>query len=92
MSQEFERFATYLKVSDRLIEQASKEDMAETARVLALHLAHYQTKYEAIPVQESLKLLLTETIDDSQAGALADGFEVLIEVIRAVATPAEGAH
>ena len=35
MSQEFERFATHLKVSDRLIEQASKEDMAETARVLA---------------------------------------------------------
>ena len=42
MSQEFERFATYLKVSDRLIEDATKEDMAETARVLALHLAHYQ--------------------------------------------------
>ena len=49
MSQEFERFATYLKVSDRLIEQASEEDMAETARVLALHLAHYQKKYHAIP-------------------------------------------
>ena len=91
MSQEFERFATYLKVSDRLIEQASKEDIAEVARVLALHLAHYQTKYDAIPVQESLKLMLTETIDDSQAGALADGFAVLIEVIRAVATPV-GAH
>ena len=81
----------YLKVSDRLIEQASKEDLAETARVLALHLAHYQKKYEPIPVQDSLKLMLTETIDDSQAGALADGFEVLIEVIRAVATPV-GAH
>ena len=38
-------------------------------------------------MQESLGLMLTETIDDSQAGALADGFEVLIEVIRAVATP-----
>ena len=92
MSQDFERFATYLKVSDRLIEDATKEEIAETARVLALHLAHYQTKYEPIPVQDSLKLMLTETIDDSQAAALADGFEVLIEVIRAVATPVEGAH
>ena len=91
MSQEFERFATYLMVSDRLIEEATKEDIAEVARVLALHLAHYQTKYEPIPVQDSLKLMLTETIDDIQAGALADGFEVLIEVIRAVATPV-GAH
>ena len=49
MSQDFERFATYLKVSDRLIEQASKEDLAETARVLALHPAQYQKKYHAIP-------------------------------------------
>ena len=32
MSQEFERFAAYLKVSDRLIEQASKEDLAKVAR------------------------------------------------------------
>ena len=40
MSQEFERFGAYLKVADMLIEPASKEDMAETARVLALHLAH----------------------------------------------------
>ena len=31
MSQEFERFATYLKVSDRLIEDATKEDIAEVA-------------------------------------------------------------
>lgn len=78
-------------MSDRLIEDASKEEIAEVARVLALHLAHYQTKYEAFPVQESLKLMLTETIEEDQANALADGFEVLIEVIRAVATPA-GAH
>ena len=91
MSQEFERFGAYLKVADMLIEQASKEGLAEKARVLALHLAHYQTKYEPIPVQESLRLMLTETIDDSQAGALADGFAVLIEVMRAVATPV-GAH
>ena len=41
-------------------------------------------------MQDSLKLMLTESIDDSQAGALVDGFEVLIEVIRAVATPGGG--
>ena len=45
MSQEFERFAAYLKVLDRLIEDASKDEIAEVARVLALHLAHYQKKY-----------------------------------------------
>jgi hypothetical protein len=47
------------------------------ARVLALHVAHYQTKHGAIPVEESLQLMLTETINDEQAKTLADGFEVL---------------
>jgi len=35
--------------------------------------------------------MLAETIDDDQARALADGFEVLITVMKSVATP-EGAH
>jgi hypothetical protein len=91
MSQAFERFAAYLKLSDQLIEQASKEEVAEVARVLALHVAHYQTKHGAIPVKESLQVMLTETINDEQAKTLADGFEVLIEVMKSVATP-EGAH
>jgi hypothetical protein len=91
MSQAFERFAALLSASDTLIEQASKEEVAEVARVLALHVAHYQTKHGAIPVAESLELMLTETIHDDQAKALADGFEVLITVMRSLATP-EGAH
>ena len=32
MDQEFERFAGYLKLSDQMIAQASKEDIADTAR------------------------------------------------------------
>jgi len=91
MSQAFERFAAYLKLSDQLIEQASKEEVAEVARVLALHVAHYQTKHGAIPVEESLQVMLTETINDEQAKTLANGFEVLITVMKSLATP-EGTH
>jgi len=56
------------------------------ARVLALHVAHYQNKYGTIPVEESLQLMLTEAIDDDQAKMLADGFEVLITVMKSLAT------
>jgi len=91
MSQAFERFAAYLKLSDQMIEQASKEEVAEVARVLALHVAHYQTKHGAIPVEESLQVMLTETINDEQAKTLANGFEVLITVMKSLATP-EGTH
>jgi hypothetical protein len=37
----------------------------------------YQTKREAIRLGESPKRMLTGTIDEEQANALADGFEVL---------------
>ena len=36
---------TYLGVSDTLIAQATKEEVAEVARVLALHVAHYRQRY-----------------------------------------------
>ena len=91
MSQEFERFATYLKVSDRLIEDATKEDIAEVARVLALHLAHYRAAHGEIPLAKTFDLLTRETLDDQQPGELADGFGVLIKVMQTLATP-EGAH
>ena len=59
----------------------------ENARVLALHLAHYRAAHGEIPLKKAFDLLLTETLNDEQVGELADGFGVLIEVIRAVATP-----
>ena len=91
MSQEYERFAAYLTIADKMIEQASKEDVTETARILALHLAHYRAAHGEIPLKKSFDLLLTETLTDEQAGELADGFGVLIAVMKTVATP-EGAH
>ena len=92
MSPEVERFLACLKISDELVQQASKGELADLARVLALNIAQYRTQFGDIPVGESLKLLLdTQTLGDDQAKALADGFEVLITVMKALATPS-GEH
>jgi hypothetical protein len=40
----------YLAASDALIEQASKEEIAEVARVLALHVAHYRQRYGDVSI------------------------------------------
>ena len=40
MNEDFTKFTTYLGVSYTLIEQAAKEEVAEVARVLVLHVAH----------------------------------------------------
>ena len=57
MNDDFQRFASYLAVSDALIEQATKEEIAEVARVLALHVAHYRQRYGDVSIEESLEML-----------------------------------
>ncbi len=44
MNEDFQNFVAYVGVSDTLIEQATKEEIAEVARVLALHVAHYRQR------------------------------------------------
>jgi hypothetical protein len=92
MSPAVERFLALLKISDELIDDASKDELADLVRVLALNIAQYRAQFGEIPVRDSLSLLLeTKTLADAQATALADGFEVLITVMKALATPA-GEH
>ena len=74
-----------------MIEQATKEEIAEVARVLALHVAHYRARYGDVSIEESLEMLRTEKVSDEQAKVLADGFGVLVVVLKALATP-EGEH
>ncbi|MFP5484020.1 MAG: hypothetical protein ACLGGW_12175 [Gammaproteobacteria bacterium] len=46
------RFTEHYKLVDLLIDQASKEQLAECARLLALNLAHYQGLYGEVPLSD----------------------------------------
>jgi hypothetical protein len=85
------RFARYLKTSDLLLEQASKEEIPDTARVLAFHLGHYRTRFGDIPTTESLHLLTVEKITDETSVPLVTGLEAFIEVLKAMGS-LEGEH
>ena len=91
MTERVERFVEYLKTSDTLLEHASKEEIADTARVLAFHLGHYRTRYGDIPTTESLHLLTIDKITPEMAVTLVSGLEALIEVLKAMGAP-EGEH
>ncbi len=56
-----------------------------------IHVAHYRQRYGDVSIEESLEMLRTETVSDEQAKVLADGFGVLVEVLKALGTP-EGEH
>lgn len=50
-------FEQYYKLSDTLMEQATKEQLAESARLLALNMAHYQIRHGDIPLGETLAMV-----------------------------------
>ena len=80
MTEAFERFAVLLKLSDQMFEKTSPQELAECARILALNVAHYRSKFGDLPVSKSLDLLATETIDDEQAKRLADEMQTILAV------------
>lgn len=84
MSIEFEKFAAYLKVTDKMIERATKDEIADAARILALELAHYRARFGETSAKKAYELLVAETINDEQAGEMAEGFVVLIKTMYAL--------
>jgi hypothetical protein len=77
-------FEQYYKLADMLIEQATKDQLAECARLLALNLAHYQGLYGEIPLDETLAILDAAEPNDKQLELLATGMETLVGLLGSV--------
>lgn len=77
-------FQQYNKLADLLIEQASKDQLAECARLLALNLAHYQGKFGEIPLEDTLAILGATEPNEEQALLLRDGMEILVGLLGSV--------
>ena len=81
---ELSTFAQYYKLADQLIEKMSKEDLAECARLLALSIAHYQSKYGEHPLDETLAMINTDRPNQAQLKMLIDGMEIFVGVLGTV--------
>lgn len=74
-------FAQYNKLADQLIEKSSKEDIAEAARLLALNVAHYQSKYGEFPLDETLGMIGMTKPNEAQLQLMGEGMEILVGVL-----------
>ena len=74
-------FRQYYRLADILIDQVSKEQLAECARLLALNLAHYQGRFGEIPLEDNLAVLNTTEPNDEQEVLLRDGMEILVGLL-----------
>jgi hypothetical protein len=86
-------FEQTYELADMLIKKATKEQLAECARVLALNLAHHQIKHGEVPVDQTLALLQTFEPTEEHLDLLVDGMVNLISVLLSVCgTVGEARH
>src|SRR5690242_9433684 len=69
------------ELANILIKRATKDQLAECARLLALNLAHHQIKKGEIPVDETLSLLETAEPTEEHLDVLMEGMLNLIGVL-----------
>ena len=74
-------FQQYYRLADALIENASREQLAECARLLALNLAHYQELYGEVPLNKAQAALDAREPNDDQIILLARGMENLVGLL-----------
>jgi hypothetical protein len=74
-------FEHYYKLANMLMDKATKEEVAECARLLALNIVHHQSRHGEIPLEETLALLDMTGPNEAQAKLLADGMENLVGVL-----------
>lgn len=78
------RLAELTKLTDRMTAEASKEAIVAAARLLALQVGQYQRKFGALPLEDAIELLESKSLDETQAGQVADGLENLAVAVASV--------
>lgn len=76
----FHEFRAHWQLSEELIAEATKEDLAEAARILAMQAAHYARKFGELPIPD-MTHLLTNTDDDGSVALLRDGTIALVGIL-----------
>lgn len=71
-------------MSEELIADATKEDIAEAARILAMQAAHYARKYGEAQLPDLAHLLSATSLDGDSVGLLRNGTEALVGVLAMV--------
>jgi len=79
-----EDFISYAFAVDELIAKASKEQLAEVAKLLALNIGWYHERYGDVPQEELLAMVKGETLGDDGKRLLLHGMENLVSALAEV--------
>jgi len=79
-----QEFLAYWRLSEEMIAKATKEDLAETARILAMQAAHMTRKYGEQELPDFTKFLSASTVDNESVSLLRDGAEAFVGVLATI--------
>lgn len=83
-------FNQYLTLADRLAKVATKEDLAECAKLLAINIAHYESIHGVIPLDETLEMVYTDEPNQAQIDLMTRGMETLVGVLGGIVQGFDG--
>ena len=77
-------FKQYSELAEQLVAAATKEQLAECAKILALNVAHYKARFGEAPTDDLTSALRGGTLTDETAAILGDGMSGLVGVLGTV--------
>ena len=82
--EKFGTFKTLHQRLDALIANSNKEQLAECARLLALNVARYKSKYRELPLEEHHQMAIATDVDEGLAQLLASGMLEMLTTLALV--------
>ncbi len=77
-------FPAYARLADQLIERATKNQLADVARLLALNIVYYHQSYGDVPQDTLLKMIRAEALDEETLALLSSGTQNLVSALAEV--------
>jgi hypothetical protein len=79
-----QEFIGYWRLSEEMATKASKEEVVETARILAMQVAHFTRKYGEQELPDFSHFLSASSVDNESISLLRDGSEAFVGVLATV--------
>ena len=77
-------FASYARLADELILKASKEQLADVTRLLALKLGWYHQRYGDVPQDQLLYMVRADALTDETKTLVLHGMQNLVSALAEV--------
>lgn len=78
---DLQEYADYHHLSEQLVADATKNELVECARLLALQVAHYHAQYGESLLEQEILAATTNDPDTATSKLLSDGAQTFVGVL-----------